>query len=222
MRYAIAVAEDRSFTRAAERCFVVQSALSHQIKALEHDIGVQLFFRTSRRVEVTQAGEAFVAAARASLELAERAIVDAAAASGEVRGSLTVGIIPTVTTVDVAQVVARFHDLYPGVALTVRSLGSDASMQLIHDGRLDVAFLGLPSATEPAGVAARPLGHGRLVAVVPASHALGERKSVVLADLAPEPFIDFPEESLGGAPATRRSGRPGCVVGWRSRCRRLT
>ena len=57
MRYAMAIAEEQSFTRAAERCFVVQSALSRQIKSLESELGVTLFARTSRKVEVTAAGE---------------------------------------------------------------------------------------------------------------------------------------------------------------------
>ncbi len=100
MRYVVAVAEERNFTRAAERCRVVQSALSHQVKALERELGVRLFARTSRRVELTAAGEAFLPHARASLESAERAIADAASAAGEVRGTLTIGLIPTVTALE--------------------------------------------------------------------------------------------------------------------------
>ena len=67
LRYAVAIAEEQSFTRAAERCFVVQSALSRQIKSLESELGVRLFARTSRKVEVTPAGEAFVEQARLCL-----------------------------------------------------------------------------------------------------------------------------------------------------------
>lgn len=64
LRYTVAIAEEKSFTRAAQRCFVVQSALSRQIKSLESELGVRLFARTSRKVEVTPAGEAFVNQAR--------------------------------------------------------------------------------------------------------------------------------------------------------------
>ncbi len=91
MRYAVAIAEEKSFTRAAERCFVVQSALSRQIKSLESELGVMVFARTSRRVTVTPAGEAFLAQARLCLAAAERAGADAAAAQGTVRGPLRVG-----------------------------------------------------------------------------------------------------------------------------------
>src|SRR5690348_4001071 len=101
-RYVAAVAEEGNFTRAAARCFVVQSALSHQIKRLEEELGVTLFNRTSRRVELTAAGTAFLAAARTALNAAERAAVDAAAAAGHITGRLRVGVIPTVTAINVS------------------------------------------------------------------------------------------------------------------------
>src|SRR5918994_1398598 len=82
MRYVVAVAETSSFTRAAERCLVVQSALSHQVARLERELGVRLFERTSRRVRLTPAGAAFLPAARQSLEAAERAAAEVAAAVG--------------------------------------------------------------------------------------------------------------------------------------------
>jgi DNA-binding transcriptional LysR family regulator len=72
MRYVVAVAETSSFTRAAERCLVVQSALSHQIARLERELGARLFDRTSRRVRLTPAGAAFLPAARQCLDAAER------------------------------------------------------------------------------------------------------------------------------------------------------
>lgn len=100
MRYVIAVAETNSFTRAAERCLVVQSALSHQIARLERELGAKLFERTSRRVRLTPAGAAFLPAARQCLGAAERAAAEVAAAVGEVRGRLMVGLIPTVAAVD--------------------------------------------------------------------------------------------------------------------------
>ncbi|WP_237090058.1 LysR family transcriptional regulator [Nesterenkonia sp. PF2B19] len=78
IRYVLAVAEHRSFTRAARACFVVQSALSHQIAALEKELGVRLFARSSRRVELTASGEAFLPAARQAVEAAERAAAEAA------------------------------------------------------------------------------------------------------------------------------------------------
>lgn len=199
MRYAVAVAEERSFTKAAERCFVVQSALSHQIKALERELGVQLFARTSRRVELTAAGEAFVAAARDALQATERAMADAAAADGQVRGTLSIGVIPTITAVDVPRVLAGFHAAHPAVQVRLRGGGSEQFVSDIRAGRLDVAFLGLAECTPPNGVSFRELSQEALVAALPVSHRLARRKRLKLADLAGEAFVDFPSGSAGRA-----------------------
>ena len=192
MRYAVAVAEERSFTRAAERCHVVQSALSHQVKALERELGTGLFVRNSRRVDVTPAGEAFVIAARATLESAERAVTDAAAANGQIRGTLTVGLIPTVTALDAPAALGAFHRAHPDVRINVRGGGSDEFIAAIADGAVDVAVLGLPGAFSHRGVRAKVLARERHVVVVPAEHRFAARRRLRLADLADETFVDFP------------------------------
>lgn len=201
MRYVVAVAEERSFTRAAERCLVVQSALSHQIKALERELGVRLFARTSRRVEITAAGEAFLTQARSSLEAAERAVSDAAAANGQIRGTLTVGVIPTVTTIDIPAALGQFHRAHPAVRIRLRGGGSDEFIAAISAGSMDVAVLGLPDSTPPKSVNARVLARERLVAVVSAEHPLAGRHRLRLEDLADETFVDFPEGTPGRVPS---------------------
>ena len=197
MRYTVAIAEEKSFTRAAQRCFVVQSALSRQIKSLESELGVRLFARTSRKVEVTPAGEAFVKQARLCLRAAERAKVAAAAAHGDIRGSLTIGVIPTVTAVDVAAVLGAFHRRYPEVGVHVRTGGSDEFLRRIAAGELDVGLLGLAEGVTPRGVQTRELSRERLVAVLSEGHRLAGRRRLHLEDLADEPFVDFPEGSSG-------------------------
>lgn len=200
-RYAVAVAEEGSFTRAAAKCFVVQSALSHQIKRLEEELGVVLFNRTSRRVELTSSGEAFVAAARASLVAAERAAVDAAAAAGQVRGRLSVGVIPTVTAIDVSAALQAFREAHPQVHIVLQVAGSEQLESAIVRGEIDVGLLGLPENRQPRGVAWRRLGSDRLVAVVSREHALAGRPEITLSDLAQETFADFPT----GTPARDES-----------------
>lgn len=197
MRYAVAVAEERNFTRAAERCHVVQSALSHQIKALERELGAALFVRSSRRVDVTPAGEAFLAAARTSLEAAERAVVDVAASTGQIRGTLTLGLIPTVTALDIPAALGEFHRAHPDVRIDVREGASDDFIADIVEGSLDVAVLGLPGVFSRKGIRTRLLARERHVAVLPSGHRLAERRRLRLADLADETFVDFP------------AGRPG-------------
>ena len=197
MRYVVAVAEERSFTRAAQRCFVVQSALSHQIKALERELGVALFARSSRRVDLTPAGEAFLSGARASLAAAERAVMEAGAASGVIRGELAIGMIPTVTACDLPAGIARFHHAHPQVRIRVRDGGSDEFIEALKAGTLDLAVLGLGAGRPPQGVEARELSRNSLVAVVPAGHRLSRHRRLALEDLAEESFVDFPAGSAG-------------------------
>ncbi|CAM3015507.1 LysR family transcriptional regulator [Saccharomonospora xinjiangensis] len=199
LRYVVAVAETKSFTRAAERCLVVQSALSHQIARLERELGGRLFDRTSRRVRLTAAGEAFLPAARQCLAAAERAVTDAAAALGEVRGRLALGVIPTVAAVDVPAALTRFHTRYPHVRIHLRQGRSPDLVEQVKHGDLDIAFLGLPATVEPRGVRAWELTRDRHVAVVAPDHPLAGESEVALRSLAAEVFVDFPADSAGRA-----------------------
>ncbi|WP_433411483.1 LysR family transcriptional regulator [Microtetraspora malaysiensis] len=198
LRYVIAVAETNNFTRAAERCRVVQSALSHQIAGLERELGARLFERTSRRVRLTAAGEAFLPAARECLEAADRARAEVAAASGEVRGRLAVGAIPTVAAVNLPVALRDYRRRYPRVQITLASAGSEDLIERVRRGDVDVAFLGLPPRAEPKGVQSRRLGGGELVAVVTQDHHLTENE-VDLRSLEDEPFIDFRVGAAGRA-----------------------
>ncbi|GGT50487.1 LysR family transcriptional regulator [Streptomyces kurssanovii] len=197
MRYVIAVAETNSFTRAAERCHVVQSALSHQIARLEQELGARLFERTSRRVRLTPAGAAFLPAARQCLDAAERAAAEVAAAVGEVRGRLAVGLIPTVAAVDVPAALRDFRRQYPHVRIGLRVGASEDLAQQVEQGVIDVAFLGLPTTARPRGVAARELARDRLVAVVAPDHPLAGEPTVDLRRLSSEVFVDLPAGTAG-------------------------
>ena len=197
LRYVVAVAGTRSFSRAAEQCFVVQSALSHQVAKLERELGLKLFARTSRRVEPTQAGTAFLPAARECLASAERAVTEAAAAVGEIRGRLRVGVIPTVAAVDIPGVLQRFRDRHPQVRVVLQMGRSNEMTARVAAGDLDAAFLGLPERDRPQGVNVRELARDESVAVLPAGHALASESPIPLARLAGETFVDFPAGSPG-------------------------
>lgn len=199
MRYVVAVAETGSFTRAAERCHVVQSALSHQVAKLERELGARLFERTSRSVRLTQPGEAFLPAARQCLAAAENAVAEVAAVSGVVRGRLALGVIPTVAAVDVPAVLEGFRRRYPDVHVTLRTGASGSLTRQVRDGELDVALLGLPASSRPEGVGARVLARDTLRAVVAPRHPLAGAARVDLARLSEEPFVDFPAGTAGRA-----------------------
>ncbi|MEV0616029.1 LysR family transcriptional regulator [Nonomuraea sp. NPDC050404] len=198
LRYVVAVAETSNFTRAAERCHVVQSALSHQIAALERELGTRLFERTSRRVRLTPAGEAFLPAARECLEAADRARAEVAAASGEIRGGLAIGAIPTVAAVNLPVALKTYRRHHPRVRVTLLSAGSEELIERVRRGVVDIAFLGLPPHAEPKGVQSHRLGAGELVAVVAPDHHLREHETD-LRGLADEPFIDFRTGHAGRA-----------------------
>jgi DNA-binding transcriptional LysR family regulator len=197
MRYVVAVAETSNFTRAAERCLVVQSALSHQIARLERELGARLFERTSRRVRLTPAGEAFLPAARQCLDAAERAAAEVAAAVGEVRGRLAVGLIPTVAAVDIPGALRDFRQRYPRVRISLRVGASEDLVEQVKEGAIHVAFLGLPTTDRPLGVAARELARDRHVAVVAPDHPLAGEAAVSLRRLSTEVFVDLPAGTAG-------------------------
>lgn len=209
MRYVVALAETRNFTRAAQRCSVVQSSLSHRIAGLERELGVKLFARSSRRVELTSAGVAFVAAAGECLAAADRAVADAAAATGVVRGRLAVGVIVTTAAVDVPELLQRYRARHPDVRVSLRSGRSDELAAAIRDGDLDIAFLGLPEGELPSGVETLVLDHDRHVLVVPTGHRLAGASRVTLSDMAEETFVDF----VAGTPARAQSDRAFTAAG---------
>ncbi len=199
MRYVVAVAEANSFTRAAERCLVVQSALSHQIARLERELGARLFERTSRRVRLTPAGAAFLPVARQCLAMAERAVAEVAAAVGEVRGQLAVGLIPTVAAVDIPGALRDFRERYPHVRVSLRTGASDDLVEEVKQGVVEVAFLGLPTTSRPEGVNAHELARDRLVAVVAPEHPLAHESAIDLRGLSSEVFVDLPPRTAGRA-----------------------
>ncbi|MFD4406341.1 LysR family transcriptional regulator [Nocardia sp. NPDC058499] len=199
LRYVLAVAETNNFTQAAQRCLVVQSALSHQIARLERELGAKLFERTSRRVRLTPAGAAFLPAARQCLDAADRAAAEAAAAVGEVRGRLAVGLIPSVTAVDLPGALRSFRSCYPHVRISLRVGASEDLTEQVREGVLDIAFLGLPTTAHPRGVNAHELARDRLVAVVAPEHPLAGESSVDLQRLSRETFVDLPAGTAGRA-----------------------
>ncbi|MGL5825405.1 MAG: LysR family transcriptional regulator [Nocardioides sp.] len=203
LSYVVAVAEYGGFTRAAERCFVVQSALSHQIARLERELGARLFHRTSRHVSLTAAGRAFLPAARQCLDAAARARAEVAAASGEIRGRLSIGVIPTVAAIDAPSSLRAYHDRHPQVLVSLTTGGSDELVDKVIDGRCDIAFIGLPTHVTLGSVHSHLLASDRHVAVMAPDHPLAGAAPLKLRRLADQAFIDFPKDTPGRAQSDR-------------------
>ncbi|MFG0841795.1 LysR family transcriptional regulator [Pseudomonas sp. FYR_5] len=213
LEYALAVADTGSFTRAAERCHVVQSALSHQVARLEAQLGVSLFERSSRRVRLTPAGEAFVLSARPAVEAARRIADDVAAACGQVRGRLAIGEISSLTALDLVDLLAVFHGLHPDVDVRWLTAKSESLIADVLERRLDVGFIGLWQGEVVQGVQHRLLAREELAAVLPLGHRLAGRAQLALADLAGEVLVDFPE----GTGARRQTDEAFQAVGLQRR-----
>jgi DNA-binding transcriptional LysR family regulator len=185
LRYAVTVGEELNFTRAAARCQIAQSGLSHQVALLEREIGAPLFKRTSRRVQLTRAGDVFLPYARRVLRDAQEALAAVAALRGVVPGRLRIGAIPFGSgPVDLLGLLRDFQDSYPAVELVVSDEGSLSTVAAILAGTADLAFVGLFRDQLPAGLSHQVLAVEPLVAVVGPDHPLCGVPAVDLRQLA--------------------------------------
>ncbi|MEA2783544.1 MAG: hypothetical protein QOK29_5090 [Rhodospirillaceae bacterium] len=190
LEHFVAVAEERHFTRAARRAHIVQSGLSASIRSLERDLGSPLLVRSTRRVELTAAGAAFLAEARRVLAAAEAAREAVAAVQGLLRGTLAVGIMQAHAALDLPEVLGRFHARHPGVELRLHQAASRVLVEEVRAGTLDLAVAALPGPA-PAGLVRLSLGSEAMQLACAPGHRLAGRASVRLVDLREEPFVDF-------------------------------
>jgi DNA-binding transcriptional LysR family regulator len=188
----VAVAEELSFTRASDRLHLVQSGVSSTVKALERDLGALLFDRDRHRVLLTDAGEVLLPEARATLAAAQAARDAVSQAQGGLRGTITVGTMLSTGPLDLPGLLGRFHRTHPGVTVRLRlsAAGSAGLAREVLDGGLDLALVSLPGPVS-AGLDLRPVTGEPLVAVGQPGHPLAAG-SATLAQLAGEPFIDYP------------------------------
>ncbi|WP_420596307.1 LysR family transcriptional regulator [Deinococcus sp.] len=192
LRHFVALAEEEHFGRAAERVFVVQQALSNSIKNLEEEVGVPLVLRTTRKVQLTPAGREFLAAARSTLQEADKVIERARrAARGEV-GRLTLGFVSGLVFGGLPDVVRTFREQYPNVSVDLRELTAQEQEAGLRSGQLDIGLMLLP-VRDPA-FAYEALWRQELVAALPGSHPLARKERLDIQDLADEPFVFFPRQ----------------------------
>ncbi len=191
LEYFVAVAEERNFTRAAERVHISQSGVSAQIWQLERELGAELFDRTARTVTLTVAGKAALEHAREALS----ATTALGQAVGEVtdvmRGQLTVGMVIGCTITPLFDALSGFRRAHPGVEISLLEDGSDRLTEGVRAGGVDVALIGAANAT-PHGLGALTIIRERLVAAVPHEHPLTRRRRVHLRDVAAYPIVCMP------------------------------
>jgi DNA-binding transcriptional LysR family regulator len=214
LNYFVAVATERSFTLAAKRLHVVQSAVSAAIASLERDLRVTLFERNAQRVALTEAGAALLPEALAVLDAAQgaRDVMDELGRG--VRGSVRVGVLAGMGLVDLPALAGEFRSRYPGVEMQLRveAKGSSALAAALLSGEVDIGFLGVAD-TVNRELSTRELLRVPQVLAVPAGHPLARKRAVTVADLADEDFVDFPvgyasravsDQMFAGAKVDRR------------------
>ncbi|SEB81598.1 DNA-binding transcriptional regulator, LysR family [Streptomyces sp. 2131.1] len=192
LTYFVAVAEARHFTRAAEEVHVSQPSLSQQIRALENELGAELFSRARGNITLTDAGEAL-------LPLARRILADADTARHEVqelaqlrRGRVRLGATPSVCTGLLPEVLRAFHDLHPGIQLLLEEGGSHDLVRELARGALDLALVVLPlPAASPALTTVELLQEDLVVVSSAQRPRPGRGGRVRIADLEGEPLVMF-------------------------------
>jgi DNA-binding transcriptional LysR family regulator len=191
LEYFVAVAEERHFTRAAQRLNVVQSGLSQTIRSLEEELGGPLFVRTTRSVALTAAGGVLLEEAHRVLEAARSARMAVTQVHGLARGRLRIGAIQSLAPfIDLPATLGRFREAFGGIDIELRFDGSANLLEEVRDGHLDIAFT-QPPAAPVAEVVTKLLVCEGLVAVCPPKHRLAGVHDVTLRELAEENYVDL-------------------------------
>ncbi len=195
LRSFAAVARHRHFTRAASELHLGQPAVSQHVRRLEAELGVRLLSRTTRSVELTEAGTLLLMRCERALAELEAGLEEISELRGLVRGRLTIGAMQWLEPYDLASTLAGFHDLHPAIDIRVVEELAPAMLTDVLADRLDVAFVPIEEGV-PAGLDAQLLFEDEIVLVVSRAHPLARRTRVGLHALAREPFV-FLREGTG-------------------------
>jgi len=196
LRYFVAVAEERNFTRAAAKLGIKQPPLSHQIRQLEREVGVQLVRRLTRGVDLTEAGAVLLDRARWILLCVGQAKVDVERQARGETGRINLGYAgATYFQPMIPQIVLAYRKRYPDVVLSPQQRDTNALLTELRRGEIDLAFV-RPPLGEVKGIDDTLLVEEPMVMALPASHRLARNRSVTFASLAEETFV-LPSRSLG-------------------------
>lgn len=191
LRYFIVLSEELHFNRAAKRLHLSQPPLTRQIRQLEEELGVALLVRTTRKVELTDAGRALADEARQIMARITHASGLATQADRGMAGQLVLGYTPARSNV-VAKAIKVLGKRYPNVRISLRDM-TGQNIELIRDGRVDVGFVALP--VEKTGLIVETLLRERYLVAMQKKHPLAKRNSISIPELAKEPNLLFPRYS---------------------------
>lgn len=214
LQYFIAVAEELSFTRAAQRLHVSQQGLSTQIKQLEHDMDVTLFTRTTRQVELTAAGAEFLRHVRDALSSLSFGLEEARAVHRGEHDRLVLGCLEGAALTLTEPILAAFRARYPEVTVELSHFTYDTPSAGLASGLVDIAFVRRPFVD--AGLRFEPLFTQPLMAMLPSRHRLADRAEVTAGELLEDPILaSGPTDPVWNAfwrLDSHREGRPASIA----------
>ncbi len=193
LEYVLAVGKNKNFTRAAQEINISQSSLSQQISKLESELGIQLFIRTTRSVELTPAGSEFMNLANRIMTEIHGTKIAMQEYSTIEKGQLSIGVIPVAGHYDIPSLLSAFYKAYPAVKLNLMEEQCFNLEAMVKSGKLDCAFVHLKNSDH--SIDAHPIISDKMVLVTSRLHRLAYDQSVALKDLHNELFITTPESS---------------------------
>lgn len=203
LRYFAAVADELHFGRAAQRLRIAQPPLSQQIRHLEDELGVALFHRTKRRVELTEAGQAFLARVRVILATAGDAVTEAQRVARGELGRVAIGFMSAAMLDQFPAILRGFRRGFPDAEVQLSQMPSNEQLKAVASGHIDVGFVDISHRTPTVMVGDTAVRIERawseaLLVALPPDHRLARRRAVALADLATEPFVTLPRQPATG------------------------
>ncbi|OUL19512.1 LysR family transcriptional regulator [Nostoc sp. RF31YmG] len=196
LRYFVTLAEELHFGKAAEKLHIAQPPLSQQIRQLEQELGFELFHRTKRNVQLTEAGQVFLVEVQQILQQLQQAVQIGRQTNRGEMGQLVVGFVSTAAYNILPIILKYFRSRVPGVSLELHELTTDQQLEWLREGRMDVGFIRPP--VEDKTFSWEIIFQESLIVALPETHWLANQSDVSLTSLANEPFILFPRKLAPG------------------------
>ncbi|MBA9084737.1 DNA-binding transcriptional LysR family regulator [Fontibacillus solani] len=192
MQYLIEVARLKSFTKAADALFITQPTISKTIKGMEEELGVVLFDRIGKKIELTDAGEIIVGQAQLIVASFQNLTAELDDLRNLKKGHIRIGLPPMVGASFFPKVIGEFHQLYPDITIQLFEDGAKKVESDVANGTLEVGVAVLPTVQE--GLKSFPFVEEKLKLVVHPTHLLADRTEVELAELSHDDFVLFRED----------------------------
>lgn len=210
------LAETGNFTKVASENYVTQAAVTLQIRKLESELGVPLFHRTTRSVTLVEAGQRLLPYARAMLQQAEEAKMAVRDTREEISGLVRVAAVHSIGLYELPPYIKKFLQTFPGVNLDIQYRTSEEIYRALHDGAIDVGLVAYP--TEMPRIEILPFMTDNLALFCPKDHAFAGKKSISLANLQGQHFVQFGEESPTRKATDALLAEQGVAVNVRMEC----